>query len=628
MLSVKLQVGGNSNTITVSSVSNHSTVPKVAKENQSTTASINNNDLANFPPRSPTKKSPKKRKQVEQTVSRIGELSLDIKDSFLGSSLISSMNQSPSNLLTESDRNLDEAVDIHHKAFNNKDKNDSDLNSSSNIRRRGNVDQIPTFYIPGSRSKSRLKYRTEGDFLINKQKEIESIFKPYPDGILFDNFVTITKKLCGIPSFFNRPMCQRIYDKYCKPKSDGSKSSSSKFTDDTSSNHLAIKFKPFIQFWVDEIEPYDKYERFFRIIKHPNSDYIVKDDFIPFLQQLLIFHPGLYFLENHEEFKNKYALAVITRIFYSVNISRSGKISLKELRNSNLVEAFLHVDEDTDINRAVDYFSYEHFYVLYCKFFELDTDRDFVIHREDLVKYADHSLSECIVDRIFQVGLGVFDSDYNDRRSHPYAGMTFSDFVFFSIAEEDKSSIQSLQYWFKCVDLDGDGVLSPEELRHFYKVQLHRINSLDQEPVNFADVLCQMIDMINPVNPEAITFNDVAKPEVIQYSGILFDCLFNLNKFIKFETRDPFAEKIKREDTRFSNDWERFALFEYQRLAKEEEDLYESNGYYDNNSMDIDSRYYSGDSENNPSVDNDDDTIYPYSDAHYNQYGRGGGYRK
>ena len=116
MLSVKLQVGGNSNTNTVSSVSNHSTVPKVAKENQSTTASINNNDLANFPPRSPTKKSPKKRKQVEQTVSRIGELSLDIKDSFLGSSLISSMNQSPSNLLTESDRNLDEAVDIHHKA--------------------------------------------------------------------------------------------------------------------------------------------------------------------------------------------------------------------------------------------------------------------------------------------------------------------------------------------------------------------------------------------------------------------------------------------------------------------------------------------------------------------------------
>jgi hypothetical protein len=39
-----------------------------------------------------------------------------------------------------------------------------------------------------------------------------------------------------------------------------------------------------------------------------------------------------------------------------------------------------------------------------------------------------------------------------------------------------------------------------------------------------------------------------------------------------------------------------------------------SDGYYDSNSMDIDGRYY---------VDNDDDTVYPYSDAHFNHYGRG-----
>ena len=170
----------------------------------------------------------------------------------------------------------------------------------------------------------------------------------------------------------------------------------------------------------------------------------------------------MFFLEHHEDFKNKYALAVITRIFYTVNTSRTGQISLKELRNSNLLEAFLHVDEDTDINRAVDFFSYEHFYVLYCKFFELDTDRDFIIHREDLVKYADHSLSENIVDRIFQLGLGVFDQDRGSHR--PYIGMTFSDFIYFAISEEDKTTTQSITYWFNCVDLDGDGTHSPRYL--------------------------------------------------------------------------------------------------------------------------------------------------------------------
>lgn len=31
------------------------------------------------------------------------------------------------------------------------------------------------------------------------------------------------------------------------------------------------------------------------------------------------------------------------------------------------------LDDVQDINKVTDYFSYEHFYVTYCKFWELDT---------------------------------------------------------------------------------------------------------------------------------------------------------------------------------------------------------------------------------------------------------------
>ena len=41
------------------------------------------------------------------------------------------------------------------------------------------------------------------------------------------------------------------------------------------------------------------------------------------------------------------------------------------------------VDTEGDINKINDYFSYEHFYVLYCKFWELDTDHDFLLDRDD-----------------------------------------------------------------------------------------------------------------------------------------------------------------------------------------------------------------------------------------------------
>jgi hypothetical protein len=39
--------------------------------------------------------------------------------------------------------------------------------------------------------------------------------------------------------------------------------------------------------------------------------------------------------------------------------------------------------------------------VIYCKFWELDTDHDFLIDKENLIKYGNHALTYRIVDRIF-----------------------------------------------------------------------------------------------------------------------------------------------------------------------------------------------------------------------------------
>lgn len=48
------------------------------------------------------------------------------------------------------------------------------------------------------------------------------------------------------------------------------------------------------------------------------------------------------------------------------------------------------LEEEADINQITDYFSYEHFYVIYCKFWELDTDHDLFIDPKDLARYNDH----------------------------------------------------------------------------------------------------------------------------------------------------------------------------------------------------------------------------------------------
>lgn len=56
------------------------------------------------------------------------------------------------------------------------------------------------------------------------------------------------------------------------------------------------------------------------------------------------------------------------------------------------------------------YFSYEHFYVIYCKFWELDTDHDFFIDKENLIRYGNHALTYRIVDRIFSQVCTLFNA--------------------------------------------------------------------------------------------------------------------------------------------------------------------------------------------------------------------------
>ncbi|XP_057417893.1 serine/threonine protein phosphatase 2A regulatory subunit B''beta-like [Lotus japonicus] len=151
----------------------------------------------------------------------------------------------------------------------------------------------------------------------------------------------------------------------------------------------------------------------------------------------------------------------------------------------------LHADEEEDINKVLRYFSYEHFYVIYCKFWELDTDHDFLIDKENLIRYGNHALTYRIVDRIFSQVARRFTSKVEGK-------MGYEDFVYFILSEEDKSSEPSLEYWFKCIDLDGNGVLTRNELQFFYEEQLHRMECMAQEPVLFEDILCQIIDMIGP----------------------------------------------------------------------------------------------------------------------------------
>ncbi|KAF8723083.1 hypothetical protein HU200_022234 [Digitaria exilis] len=366
------------------------------------------------------------------------------------------------------------------------------------------------------------------------------------EGLQIQEFRSVTKDICKLPSFFSSVLFKKI-DVACTG---------------------SVSRDAFVDYWINDNKiTMDMASQIFEILRKPGYNYLTQDDFKPVLKELLATHPGLEFLQGTPEFQERYAETVIYRIFYSINRSGNGQLTLRELKRGNLISALQQLDEEEDINKVLRYFSYEHFYVIYCKFWELDTDHDFLIDKENLIRYGNHSLTYRIVDRIFTQIPRKFTSMTEGK-------MGYEDFVYFILSEEDKSSEPSLEYWFRCIDLDGNGILTSNEMQFFYEEQLHRMECMAQEPVLFEDILCQMIDMIGPENESYFTLRDLKRCKL---SGNIFNILFNLNKFMAFETRDPFLIRQERENPTLT-EWDRFAHREYIRLSMEEDGEDASNG--------------------------------------------------
>lgn len=111
------------------------------------------------------------------------------------------------------------------------------------------------------------------------------------------------------------------------------------------------------------------------------------------------------------------------RIFYTNDLNNDNKLSYREFYKSNLITILNSVCLEPDINKIRDYFSYEHFYVLYCKFWELDSnEHDFLIDKEGFSRYQSHSLCTRAVDRIFMQIPRKFSSGLKDK-------INFEDFL-------------------------------------------------------------------------------------------------------------------------------------------------------------------------------------------------------
>ncbi len=237
---------------------------------------------------------------------------------------------------TASSSNSDPAASTPDNNNNNNNNNAEDANTSSNnaantIATKSDVPiKEQVLQIFERHGKSLTNNTQNRSHLLNQSQYQQSKY------LTLDNFVKITKDICNFPTFFNKPLYKRIlylwntqdvksdsgklllWNEYYQSteeldigidpneenednnddgKNEGKKESNEEKKKKRKSNELLDQLDKFITYdifkwyWTQEMEDFDLSDRFYRLLKKPHEDHVSKDDFGPFIKELLNDHP-------------------------------------------------------------------------------------------------------------------------------------------------------------------------------------------------------------------------------------------------------------------------------------------------------------------------------------------------
>ncbi|KAJ1560550.1 Serine/threonine-protein phosphatase 2A regulatory subunit B'' subunit alpha, partial [Cladochytrium tenue] len=241
----------------------------------------------------------------------------------------------------------------------------------------------------------------------------------------------------------------------------------------------------------------------YHIIATDTSIGIVPSDFEIILRDVLENHPAFDFLNGSDAFQARFTETVITRLFY-LN-PRIGKITmtLREFRKLNLLNMLNEVDQAPSCLGA--------------SFWELDRDRDLLVNATDLEIYGRRALSRAAIARVIECHGGSDD--------HPGC-LDFKEFVTFILSVEDKTTDSALDYWFRVLDMDEDGVLSLLELETFWEHQQHRL----PEHYRIEDFFSLALDLVRP-GSTALTMMDLKRSRAS--AGLLLDMIVDSRRHME-----------------------------------------------------------------------------------------------
>ncbi|OEH75714.1 protein phosphatase [Cyclospora cayetanensis] len=258
--------------------------------------------------------------------------------------------------------------------------------------------------------------------------------------------------------------------------------------------------------------------------------FIYPEDLRPWIVEVAECAPDMAFLldPQSEEYLHKYVDSVIARIMFYVDEDSKGCLSMRDLRRSALVHVWCSLNPSMELSAVRKFFSYDHFYVFYCSFHELDEDEDFLLHRSDVSKYQDHSMSTLVEARLFSQAAHRFSCEKSQH-------WNFQDWIL--------TLPKALRFWFDVFDLDGDGFLRDHELEAAYESQAERLRMREGKAQSYKEFICQVSDALGLApSSSGISCQEFLRSPAA--AGFLVNCLLKAQVLRAFDEGEAVINTV------------------------------------------------------------------------------------
>jgi serine/threonine-protein phosphatase 2A regulatory subunit B'' len=265
-----------------------------------------------------------------------------------------------------------------------------------------------------------------------------------------------------------------------------------------------------------------------------NDGRITEEETELYVQDLIPTIGGLAKMEK--DFIPFYCCAASRRIFWTLDSGGRGSVRIADLLRSSIMDEWLELQLTSD-ELPRNWFGVSMSTQLYDKFLALDSREVGTLCASDMKKYKKgipmiaedglppgvSPLSSLFIDRVFET-LALYSSE-----------MDYKKFVDFVIAVEFLPQCHRPAFFWNIFDMNGDGVLTPLTVNHFFKETHRKLQAAGVEAPAAELVVQELFDVIPTREPLRITRAEFcASNQAGLFSALLIDCL----AFWTYENRE------------------------------------------------------------------------------------------